>query len=120
MWKKIKKDKDGFFDEESGLYEELPIIVAEVAEYEQPIMHYVDEEAWFDIVADLSRARYKYYMKCEPCPSDMQKYKIEYLTWGNMMAQTFVWAHSKGEAKNKFREGEHFINCQKFIGVEEV
>lgn len=41
-WKPIPKDKDGFFDEESNLYNELPIIVAEIEE-DYPSLFYVDE-----------------------------------------------------------------------------
>lgn len=63
-WKPIPKDKDGFFDERSNLYDELPIIVAETWYGEISELFYVDKESWFDYVADLSRPSVKYYLPC--------------------------------------------------------
>lgn len=65
-WKTIPKDKDGFFDEDSALYEQLPIIIAETYGDGSLYLHYVDEDNWDDTVADLSRQRFKYYINVEP------------------------------------------------------
>lgn len=63
-WKKIPKDKDGFFDEESDLYDNLPIIVTEHHKDLYPTLHYIDKDNWHDTLSDLSRCRFKYYCKC--------------------------------------------------------
>lgn len=63
-WNKIPKDKDGFFDEESNLYEQLPILITERKD-ECFYTHYIDEENWHDTVADLSRQRFEYYIRVE-------------------------------------------------------
>lgn len=67
-WKKIPKDKAGFFDEDSNLYELLPIVITEHISGLYPILHYVDEDNWHDTLADLSRSRFKYYAQCEVLP----------------------------------------------------
>lgn len=68
-WKKIPKDKDGFFIEDDTMYELLPIIVCK--EYDGIyFFEYVDEDNWHDSVSDFSKASYKYYMPCEPIPND--------------------------------------------------
>lgn len=62
-WKRIPKDKFGFFEDNGTMCAELPIIVAE--EYDEdmyPILHYVDEENWWDSLSDFSRSSYKYYL----------------------------------------------------------
>lgn len=66
-WQPIPKDKDGFFDEESDLYEQLPIIVRN--DYDEgmyPILEYIDRENWFDTISDLNKESYKYYIQVEP------------------------------------------------------
>ena len=68
--KEIPKDKHGFFDEDSDLYEQLPIYVLEMYEGLVYAVHYVDEENWIDSVADFSRPRFKYYMKATPIKED--------------------------------------------------
>ena len=68
-WKQIPKDKDGFFDDESDLYEKLPIIISE--EYDGDIItHYIDEENWYDTISDLSKERYKYYIEVMAHPKE--------------------------------------------------
>ena len=68
-WKQIPKDKNGFFDEESDLYERLPIIISE--EYDGDIItHYIDEENWYDTISDLSKERYKYYIETMAHPKE--------------------------------------------------
>ena len=47
-WKKIPKDKNGFFDEESDLYDNLPIIVTEHHEGMYPTLHYIDNDNWHE------------------------------------------------------------------------
>lgn len=65
-WEKIPKDRYGFFGEDSGLYDQLPIIVAEVYDDGAQFVHYVDKDNWGDTVSDLSRSRFKYYIRVEP------------------------------------------------------
>ena len=64
-WNKIPKDKDGFFDEESDLYDRLPIIITEELD-DYVVLHYIDEDNWFDTLSDLSRQRFAYYIEVEP------------------------------------------------------
>lgn len=68
-WNNIPKDKDGFFNECSDLYDRLPIIVAEVTN-EDVCLHYIDAENWHDTLADLSRSRFKYYIQVEPLTTE--------------------------------------------------
>ena len=65
-WNKIPKDKHGFFDDNSELYEQLPIIIVEMFEDKSTNFYYIDKENWHDTLADLSRPRFKYYIKVEP------------------------------------------------------
>lgn len=56
----IPKDKDGFFDENSDLYNQLPILVF----CEDKIEPYIcDWENWGDCLSDFNKERYKYYIK---------------------------------------------------------
>lgn len=64
-WKDIPKDSYGFFDEESDLYKRLPIIVSEIYDDGFMSLYYVDEENWTDIISDLSKERFKYYIEVE-------------------------------------------------------
>ena len=62
IWKEIPKDKDGFFDENSDLYDRLPIIITE--EFKDFInLYYIDKENWHETVADLSRQRFVHYIE---------------------------------------------------------
>ena len=65
-WKLIPKDKDGFFDDDSNLYEQLPIVVASIEEGLYPMLEYIDQENWAESYSDLSKERYKYYIQVEP------------------------------------------------------
>lgn len=61
-WKEIPKDKDGFFDENSDLYDRLPIIITE--EFKDFInLYYIDKENWHETIADLSRQRFVHYIE---------------------------------------------------------
>ena len=71
-WNTIPKDKYGFFDEDSDLYEQLPIIIVEMFEDNSTNFYYIDEENWHDTLADLSRQRFKYYIKVEELMEDKQ------------------------------------------------
>ena len=64
-WRKIPKDKHGFFDEESDLYDKLTIIITEKLD-EYVTLHYIDEENWHDTLPDLNRQRFAYYIEVEP------------------------------------------------------
>lgn len=64
-WKEIPKDKYGFFDEESDLYERLPIIITDTEDF-----YYVDEENWYDTLSDLSKERFMYYIEVEQIPNN--------------------------------------------------
>lgn len=63
-WKEIPKDEYGFFDDDSDLYEKLPIIVAEI---DDGIIfcHYVNQDNWHDIVSDFSKESFKFYTEVE-------------------------------------------------------
>lgn len=62
IWKEIPKDKDGFFDENSDLYDRLPIIITE--EFKDFInLYYIDKENWHETIADLSRQRFVRYIE---------------------------------------------------------
>ena len=65
-WQLIPKDKDGFFDDDSDLYEQLPIVVASIEEGLYPILEYIDQENWAESYSDLNKERYKYYTQVEP------------------------------------------------------
>lgn len=65
-WKLIPKDKCGLFDEKQHLYEQLPIVVASIEEGLYPVLEYIDKDNWLDACSDLSKERYKYYIKVEP------------------------------------------------------
>lgn len=65
-WKLIPKDKDGFFDETSDLYEQLPIVVAYIEEGLYPMLEYIDKNNWLDACSDLNKEQYKYYAQVEP------------------------------------------------------
>lgn len=60
IWKEIPKDKDGFFDENSDLYDRLPIIITE--EFGD-CLYYIDEENWHETLADLSRQSFVHYIE---------------------------------------------------------
>ena len=64
-WQPIPKDKDGFFDDDSNLYEQLPIVVAYIEEGLYPMLEYIDKDNWLDACSDLSKERYKYYTQVE-------------------------------------------------------
>ena len=64
-WKGIPKDKYGFFDEESDLYERLPIVLAEQYDDGTLYLHYVDIGNWHDTLSDLSIQRFRYYIEVE-------------------------------------------------------
>ncbi len=62
IWKEIPKDKDGFFDDNSDLYDRLPIIITE--EFKDFInLYYIDKENWHETLADLSRQRFVHYIE---------------------------------------------------------
>ena len=62
IWKEIPKDKDGFFDDNSDLYDRLPIIITE--EFKDFInLYYIDKENWHETVADFSRQRFVHYIE---------------------------------------------------------
>ena len=64
-WRLIPKDKDGFFDETSDLYDKLPIIVAVVDEDDEyPELYYIDKDCWVDFLSDFNNPKFKYYMPC--------------------------------------------------------
>lgn len=65
-WLPIPKDKYGFFDDESDLYEQLPIVVASIEEGLYPMLEYIDKDNWSEAYSDLSKERYKYYIQVEP------------------------------------------------------
>jgi hypothetical protein len=65
-WKLIPKDKDGFFDDDSNLYEQLPIVVASIEEGLYPMLEYIDKDNWAESYSDLNKERYKYYTQVEP------------------------------------------------------
>jgi hypothetical protein len=67
-WKEIPKDKDGFFDEESDLYERLPIVLAEQYDDGTLFLHYIDTDNWHETLSDLSRQRFRYYIEVECYP----------------------------------------------------
>lgn len=60
-WQPIPKDKYGFFDETSDLYEQLPIVVASIEEGLYPILEYIDHDNWAESCSDLNKESYKYY-----------------------------------------------------------
>ena len=64
-WQLIPKDKDGFFDDDSDLYEQLPIVVASIEEDLYPILEYIDQDNWEEAYSDLNKERYKYYIRVE-------------------------------------------------------
>lgn len=65
-WQLIPKDKDGFFDDESDLYDQLPIVIASIEEDMYPVLEYIDQDNWGDSYSDLNKERYKYYIRVEP------------------------------------------------------
>lgn len=65
-WLPIPKDKDGFFDNDSDLYEQLPIVVAAIVEGLYPMLEYIDKDNWAESYSDLNKERYKYYIQVEP------------------------------------------------------
>lgn len=65
-WLPIPKDKDGFFDNDSDLYEQLPIVVAAIVEGLYPMLEYIDKDNWAESYSDLNKERYKYYTQVEP------------------------------------------------------
>lgn len=65
-WKLIPKDKDGFLDDDSNLYEQLPIVVASIEEGLYPMLEYIDKDNWLYSCSDLNKERYKYYIQVEP------------------------------------------------------
>lgn len=65
-WQPIPKDKDGLFDDDSNLYEQLPIVVASIEEGLYPMLEYIDQENWAESYSDLNKERYKYYIQVEP------------------------------------------------------
>ena len=65
-WIPIPKDKDGFFDDDSNLYEQLPIVVASIEEGLYPMLEYIDKDNWAESYSDLNKERYKYYTQVEP------------------------------------------------------
>lgn len=65
-WKLIPKDKDGFFDDDIDLYDQLPIVVASIVEGLYPMLEYIDEENWAESYSDLNKERCKYYIQVEP------------------------------------------------------
>lgn len=68
-WKKIPKDVNGLYnEEESTMYEELPIIVVEESCGTYPFLHYVDEDSWYDFIKEFSRPHFNYYAKCNELP----------------------------------------------------
>lgn len=68
-WKKIPKDVNGLYnEEESTMYEELPIIVVEENWGTYPFLHYVDEDSWYDFIKEFSRPYFNYYAKCNELP----------------------------------------------------
>lgn len=69
-WKKIPKDVNGLYnEEESTMYEELPIIVVkENCGAAYPFLHYVVEDSWYDFIKEFSRPYCNYYAKCNELP----------------------------------------------------
>lgn len=68
-WKKIPKDVNGLYnEEESTMYEELPIIVVEENWGSYPFLHYVDKDSWYDFIKEFSRPYCNYYAKCNELP----------------------------------------------------
>lgn len=65
-WQQIPKDKDGFFDDESDLYEQLPIVAASIEDGLYPMLEYIDKDNWSEAYSDLNKERYKYYTQVEP------------------------------------------------------
>ena len=63
-WEEISKDRYGFFNEESDLYERLPIIITDTVDF-----YYVDKDNWYDTLSDLSKERFKYYIEVEQIPN---------------------------------------------------
>jgi hypothetical protein len=72
-WKEIPKDKHGFFDEESDLYERLPIVLAEQYDDGTLFLHYIDTDNWHETLSDLSRQRFRYYIEVECIDDKMKK-----------------------------------------------
>ena len=64
-WQPIPKDKDGFFDDDSNLYEQLPIVVASIEEDLYPMLEYIDQDNWSEAYSDLNKESYKYYTRVE-------------------------------------------------------
>lgn len=65
-WQPIPKDKDGFLDNDSNLYEQLPIVVASIVEGLYPMLEYINQENWAESYSDLNKERCKYYIQVEP------------------------------------------------------
>lgn len=72
-WKEIPKDKHGFFDEESDLYERLPIVLAEQYDDGTLFLHYIDTDNWHETLSDLSRQRFRYYIEVECIDNKLKK-----------------------------------------------
>lgn len=56
----IPKDKDGFFDENSDLYEQLPILVFDNDKGSVELAYYGN---WGDWLSDFNKSMYKHYIK---------------------------------------------------------
>lgn len=69
-WQLIPKDKDGFFDDDSDLYEQLPIVVASIEEGFYPVLEYIDQDNWLDACCDLNKSNYEYYIRVETIEGD--------------------------------------------------
>ena len=72
-WQEIPKDKHGFFDEESDLYERLPIVLAEQYDDGTLFLHYIDTDNWHETLSDLSRQRFRYYIEVECIDNKLKK-----------------------------------------------
>ena len=56
----IPKDKYGFFDEDSDLYQQLPILLFDGNEIDPCV---IDEVNYCDTLSCLNKSRYKHYIK---------------------------------------------------------
>jgi len=67
-WLYIKKDENGFvFDNIiEDMFQSLPILLVHSGRY--PLIEYVDEDNWADVLHDLDKADCKRYLPCEALP----------------------------------------------------
>ena len=61
VMKQIPKDKDGLFEDDGTMHNDLPIVVMSICDGMYPTLEYVDEDNWGDAVADFSKENYKFY-----------------------------------------------------------